>query len=332
MFACTAALSLLISKAPITGKNAMQDEPTLFSMEPRGIPDHTLTSKDGAQPILSQRMSSASGHADPIPPKPAFVASTAVIQKTFDDAASALGLDAYAISALRHAFAQQVDFRRDIRAGETLTIVRSSNAALQSSDDDRPLAARISDGNQKDSRTVVLFQLGNGTTSYYLPDGQGTQPAFSRYPLTFTRVSSKFSLRRLDPITHHWQSHDGVDLAAPTGRPVHASANGTIAFVGRETGYGRMVIINNVAPYSTRFAHLSRFRKGLRAGTHVKRGQVIGYVGESGWATGPHLHYEVRMHGVAMDPLKVPLPTQTALHGGDLRAFESQADKLTALL
>jgi len=162
--------------------------------------------------------------------------------------------------------------------------------------------------------------------------GVSTKPAFDRYPLAFTRVSSGFSLHRFDPVAHRWQSHDGVDLAAPPGTPVHATARGVIRFIGRQTGYGKVVVIQNPAPYSTTFAHLSRFAKGLRRGSHVTRNQVIGYVGEPGWATGPHLHYEVHVDNVPRDPLTVGLPERTPLRAAELQQFEARVAQLTALL
>ncbi|MDR5755186.1 MULTISPECIES: M23 family metallopeptidase [unclassified Caballeronia] len=126
----------------------------------------------------------------------------------------------------------------------------------------------------------------------------------------FTRVSSAFSAHRLDAVTHRWQSHDGVDLAAPLGTPVRATARGTVEFAGRKRGYGNVIVLRNPHCFSTVFAHLSRFAKGVRRGSHVGRGTVIGYVGETGWATGPHLHYEVHVHAVPKNPLTVALPNQ----------------------
>ncbi|MDT8843448.1 M23 family metallopeptidase [Paraburkholderia fungorum] len=133
-------------------------------------------------------------------------------------------------------------------------------------------------------------------------------------------------------MTHRWQSHEGVDLAAPIGTPVHATANGTIKFAGMQTGYGKIVIVRNQPPYSTRFAHLSQIAKGIRPGRKVKRGQVIGYVGQTGWATGPHLHYEVRLDHVPNDPLTVALPQHHRLRGADRERFAKQANEMTALM
>ncbi len=114
--------------------------------------------------------------------------------------------------------------------------------------------------------------------------------------------------------------------------PVHAAADGTVDFVGRQTGYGKVVMLQNPPPCSTVYAHLSRFAKGLRNGAKVKQGQVIGYVGETGWATGPHLHYEVHVDDVAQDPLTVALPSDDRLRGEECRRFAKEAEKLSALL
>jgi murein DD-endopeptidase MepM/ murein hydrolase activator NlpD len=344
MTAMAATLSLLVSKVPKPHHAADIDEPSSLSAEAyrsesRLLPrSNAVETTSAAVPAVTAPGSSSPALTVPAAPvAPVFKAKTAVIRRTFGDAAQALGLDAASTVALTHAFSNQLDFRRDIRNGELLTIVRpaAKHPSAPSLADgapftNLPLAARIGSG--KDAKTVILYHPKGEKASYFTPDGAGTQASFSRYPLTFTRVSSPFSAHRLDPITHRWQSHDGVDLAAPTGTPVHASAAGKIVFVGRETGYGRLVIINNAAPYSTRFAHLSRFRKGLTVGMHIKRGQVIGYVGQSGWATGPHLHYEVRINDVAMNPLTVNLPRQPELHGHDRQQFAQRSAELIALL
>jgi murein DD-endopeptidase MepM/ murein hydrolase activator NlpD len=145
-------------------------------------------------------------------------------------------------------------------------------------------------------------------------------------------VSSEFSPLRLDPVTHRWAAHEGVDLAAPIGTPVRATAQGTVTFAGWEIGYGRVIKIQNFGDYSTTFAHLSRFAKSLRAGAKVQQGQVIGYVGKTGWATGPHLHYEVHVDNVPQDPLTVDLPVRTALDGTDRTQFAQQVQKLAPML
>lgn len=131
---------------------------------------------------------------------------------------------------------------------------------------------------------------------------------FLRTPLQFSRITSHFAKRRYHPVLKSWRAHKGVDYGAPTGTPVFATADGRIVHVGTKGGYGKTVIIRHGATYGTLYAHLSRYKKGLRRGTSVKQGQTIGYVGMTGLATGPHLHYEFRVNGVHRNPLEFEHP------------------------
>ncbi len=267
------------------------------------------------------------------------------MRSSFAEAAQRLGLDDRTTAMLAHAFAGEIDFRRDLKPGNTISLVvdppaasasttptpASADTSPQASEaDDTPLAVRIETG--KSSHDLFLYRNLDGKPFYYTKDGTSTTPSFSRYPLAYERVSSDFALRRLDPVTHRWQSHDGVDLAAPAGTPVHATARGTVSFIGRQTGYGKVIVLRNPPPYQTVFAHLSRFAKGLHRGAQVHRGQVIGYVGSTGWATGPHLHYEVHVDAVPKDPLTVALPGNDPLDPTERAQFAKEADRLAALL
>jgi murein DD-endopeptidase MepM/ murein hydrolase activator NlpD len=269
------------------------------------------------------------------------VGRSVTIDSSFAEAMQRLGIDASVTALLARSFAGQIDFRHDLRKGDTVSLLmRPADATHAAVDTHRaggapaassiPLAVRVSHGDA--NHDLFLHRDLNGKPFYYTASGRSGKPSFSRYPLAFTRVSSNFAARRLDPVTHQWQSHDGVDLAAPIGTPVHATARGTISYIGWETGYGNIVVIDNAPPYQTAFAHLSRFAKGLHRGTHVRRGQVIGYVGKTGWATGPHLHYEVRVADVPRNPLTVKLPRDTPLHGEERKRFAQRADRLAALL
>ena len=266
----------------------------------------------------------------PVPSK--FVVKTAEINQsqTFDESLASLGVSPSVGAELVTAFAGTLDFQRDVRAGDQVTLVFRNPLANALTTAQKPIAVQLSSAT--DSHRIVLYKNLNGQVLYYRGNGESTRPAFSRYPIAYKRISSPFSRRRLDPVTHRWQAHDGVDLAAPIGTPVHATSTGTIKFIGRETGYGRLIIIKNQPPYTTRFAHLSRFAKGLKRGDHVRRGQVIAYVGESGWATGPHLHYEVREDHIAMNPLTVDLPHEHDLQGKDKERFAREENALNAVL
>ncbi|WP_233834592.1 M23 family metallopeptidase [Paraburkholderia sp. ZP32-5] len=302
-------------------------------------PDVSLVSKDSTKAASNPPPATPTNPAAPavpVPQPPVFTVKTASIDHSFAAAAKSIGVDARTTATLVRAFRNELDLTRDLRAGDHVSAVFDDTVGSESKPTDnssaagKPVAVRIVRGTT--THDVFLYHDLRGQPFYYSKDGINTKPAFERYPLTFTRVSSGFSLNRFDPVLHRWQSHDGVDLAAPAGTPVHATARGVVRFIGRQTGYGKVVVIQNPAPYSTTFAHLSRFAKGLRRGSHVTRDQVIGYVGETGWATGPHLHYEVHVNSVPRDPLTVELPRKKRLRADELQHFKARVAQLTALL
>jgi murein DD-endopeptidase MepM/ murein hydrolase activator NlpD len=306
-----------------------------------------------AQDAASQAAASAAPASESAP---AFRVQTAVVEHSFSEAAQRLGVDAATTARLARAFSGRLDFRRDLQRGSEIRFVfrndtngaDGANGASDAKDasdvipanagtpqdsassDDTPVAIRISNGNV--SHDLFLYRNLAGKAFYYSADGHAAAPSFLRYPVKFTRVSSHFALRRLDPVTHRVQPHEGVDLAAPVGTPVHATARGTVTFAGWQTGYGKVVKLENFGPYSTTFAHLSRFAKHLKVGQTVSKGQVIGYVGATGWATGPHLHYEVHVDQVAQDPLTVDLPHRDPLQGEDKQRFAQQVALIDPLL
>src|SRR5690606_6907607 len=151
--------------------------------------------------------------------------------------------------------------------------------------------------------------------------------AFLKSPLEFSRISSGFSLR-VHPLSGKWRRHKGVDFAAATGTPIRAAGDGEIDFIGTQGGYGNTVVIKHWAKYSTLYAHMSRFSSGLRKGAKVSQGQVIGYVGSTGWSTGPHLHYEFRVNNEPRDPMSVDIPNAQPLAGASLQRFRAQANDI----
>ncbi len=148
----------------------------------------------------------------------------------------------------------------------------------------------------------------DGKTDYYDADGRSLRKAFLKAPLSFRRISSRFSNRRFQPILKIWRPHHGVDYAAPTGTPVSASGDGKVLFAGRDGGYGNLIILRHRNGWKTYYGHLSRFARGIRKGERVSQGELIGYVGATGLATGPHLHYEMRIHNRPVNPLSVKIP------------------------
>lgn len=214
----------------------------------------------------------------------------------------------------------KIDFIRDLRRGDRFRIIYESYAH-----EGREIGAgrilALEFINKDKAYEAVWFTPEDGSGSYYDFDGRSLKGAFLRSALKFTRISSTFGMRK-HPVHGGWRGHKGVDYAAPTGTPIHATADGVIDFKGQQNGYGNTVILKHHNGYSTLYAHQSRFAPGLKKGDRVSQGQLIGYVGSTGWATGPHLHYEFRVENKPVDPLAVDLPVARTLDKGQRKAFE----------
>ncbi len=241
------------------------------------------------------------------------------------------GLSDRLIMELAGIFGWDVDFALDIRSGDRFTVIYDQ--LYQDGEYLRDGTIRAAEFvNQGRTFRAIRYTDSKGKTDYYSPDGKSLRKAFLRTPVSFTRISSRFTTGRWHPVLHRMRAHKGVDYAAPTGTPVKATSDGKIAFRGRKGGYGRVIIIQHGQRYSTLYAHLSAYKRGLRRGSHVRQGQTIGYVGKSGLATGPHLHYEFRINGVHHNPLTVHLPDAAPLPAGQMMAFQSRAIPLLAQL
>ena len=177
--------------------------------------------------------------------------------------------------------------------------------------------------------TAMRFESPDGDVSYYSADGRPLKKSFLRTPVDFTRISSTFGLRK-HPILGYMRAHKGVDYAAPMGTPIYAAGDGVIKFRGQKHGYGNFVIVQHNAHISTAYGHMSRFAANERVGEHVRQGQIIGYVGMTGMATGPHLHYEFRVDDVQRNPLTVTLPKPEPLSGKLMAQFRAQNAPLLA--
>ena len=156
--------------------------------------------------------------------------------------------------------------------------------------------------------------------------------AFLRSPVKFGRISSRFNLKRRHPILHKIRAHRGVDYAAKIGTPVYATGNGRVELAGNQRGYGKTIVLRHGQAYTTLYAHLHKYARGMRSGKAVKQGQLIGYVGKTGLATGPHVHYEFRVRGVHKDPLRVKFPKASPITAKLRREFRDQTHKLVAML
>lgn len=179
---------------------------------------------------------------------------------------------------------------------------------------------------------AVRFNYSKDHCGYFSPNGYSLEPGYLRTPVHYARISSHFAYRRYDPVLHRVHAHLGVDFAAPAGTPVHTIGDGKVVFEGVRSGYGKSMIIRYSPKYEALYAHLERFAKTIHLGKAVTEGQVIGFVGQTGWATGPHLHYELHVNGKPQDPLQVKLPGKSPIPHKELPQFLETAHSLLAEL
>ena len=230
-----------------------------------------------------------------------------VIDSSLFEAVQAAGAHDQTAVALADIFGWDVDFVLDVRPGDAFAVTYEEIWRDGAYIKDGPiLAAEFV--NQGREYRAVRYTDPDGAAHYYTPDGRSMHKAFLRAPVEFTRVSSRFNSARYHPILHRIRAHHGIDYAAPTGTPVKAAGDGRIRFAGVMGGYGNLVEIEHSRSVVTVYGHLSRFAQGTRVGAHVTQGTVIAYVGMTGLATGPHLHYEYRVNGVFKNPQTVNLP------------------------
>ena len=253
-----------------------------------------------------------------------------VIRVSLYAAADAAGIpDAIAVQ-IADIFAGDVDFHRELRPGDRFAVIYEQHYyAGRPLRAGRVLAAEFV--NQGRTLRAVHYVTAQGASGYYAPDGGNLRKAFLRSPLEYSRISSGFGMRR-HPFQRTWRAHTGVDFAAPVGTRVRAAGDGVVEFAGPKPGYGNVVILRHRGQYSTVYAHLSRFFPGVRRGAHVAQGDFIGHVGQTGWATGPHLHYEFRVGGQARNPYSIAMPAGLPVPTGELAAYRSQAEPLMAQL
>ncbi len=251
-----------------------------------------------------------------------------VIRSSMFAAGRKAGLRRSTMAKLAHVFKSKIDFSRQVRAGDHFTVVYElvyrNGEYLHAGP---ILAAEFSNGGKR--YTAFRFTKPDGQAGYYSEDGRPLRTSLLRTPVSYTRISSPFGMR-VDPVIHSRHLHAGVDLASPKGTPIHAAGDGVITVRGWVHGYGRYIRIRDTDTISTAYAHMSRYAPGLHVGSHVHQGQVIGYVGESGWATGPHLHYEVRIHGKPVNPLDFTMPKPEPLPPKLLAEFKQHIGPMLA--
>jgi murein DD-endopeptidase MepM/ murein hydrolase activator NlpD len=254
-----------------------------------------------------------------------------VIDSSLFEAVEAAGAHDQTAVSLADIFGWDIDFVLDVRPGDTFVVtyeeIWRDGAYLK----DGPIEAAQFVNQGREFR-AVRFTDPDGHTSYYTPEGRSLHKAFLRAPVEFTRVSSRFNSARHHPILNLIRAHKGVDYAAPTGTPVHAAGDGRVRFAGSRGGYGNCVEIEHSRSIVTLYGHLSRFARGTRAGAHVAQGAVIAYVGMTGLATGPHLHYEYRVNGAFKNPQTVQLPAAAPIDGRLRDEFLARSAPLLATL
>lgn len=235
-------------------------------------------------------------------------------------ATDAAGLPDNVATQLATIFGTWIDFHTDLRKGDRFNVVYE--AVYEEGNPVRAgriLAAEFINNGER--HAVVLHRGPSGKEQYYSDDGRSLQQGFLRSPLEFSRVSSNFG-RRLHPIHGKWREHNGTDFAAPVGTPIKATSDATIEFIGTQRGFGNLIVLKHRNNITTHYAHLNGFAKGLAKGQSVSQGDLIGYVGCTGWCTGPHLHYEVRIKNVPANPMTVALPMADTFNDRELAAFK----------
>jgi murein DD-endopeptidase MepM/ murein hydrolase activator NlpD len=249
------------------------------------------------------------------------VSAHGIIQTSLFEAGVEAGISDALTMNMAGIFQWDIDFIKDVRIGDEFTVIYEElwrdGKKLRNGN---ILAAEFV--NQGKDFRAARYTDASGRSDYYTPKGRSVRKAFLRAPVDFTRISSTFNLHRKHPILNTIRAHTGVDYAAPTGTPVKAAGDGKVIFRGKKGGYGNAVILKHGGNVTTLYGHLSRFGK-YRVGRRVQQGDIIGYVGMTGLATGPHLHYEYRIAGVHRNPRTVPLPPADPVPAESLADFKA---------
>ncbi len=279
-----------------------------------------LNGKD-ASLVVERRGESFSASERALDLVPQISVKSGEIRSSLFAATDAAGIPDAIASQLAEIFSGDIDFYRDLRKGDRFALVYETlNDRGQPVRTGRILSAEFTN-NQK-LYTAYWFKA-EETGAYYTADGKPLRKAFLRSPLEFSRVTSGFSMARLHPVLQSMRAHKGVDYGAPVGTKVRSVADGVVQFAGTQSGYGKLVVLKHQGVYSTAYGHLNAFAPGIRPGAHVSQGQTIAYTGQTGLATGPHLHYEFRVNSQQVNPLAVNLPTAIPLVAAQVSRFKA---------
>lgn len=255
-----------------------------------------------------------------------------VIKENLFVAASRAGMDARTTMNLVDIFAWDVDFARGLRPKDHFRVLLQERFDRQGRLLDRVIQA-AEFVNQKYTYQAVRYTFPNGKVEYFTPKGKSVRKNYLKAPVKFTRISSRFSLRRKHPVLGYTRAHRGVDYAARTGTPIHVVGDGHVVYVGWKGGYGRFILVQHSnSNHATAYAHMSRYARGMRRGVRVHQGQTIGYVGMSGLATGPHVHFEFRVRGRAVNPLAIKRVSAKPISVAQMPRFRQLTEHMLARL
>ncbi len=281
--------------------------------------------------VFKRNNNSYSFYKEQVEPVIKLETKSSVINSSLFVDAKKIGLETKMIMQLTEIFAWDIDYSQDLRIGDSFTIIYERlYKGEEFISTGRILAAEFK--NKSKTYRAALFPLHTKNAEYYSENGSAMRKAFLRTPVDFTRISSRFNLRRKHPILNRIRAHTGVDYAAPVGTPVKSTAKGKVIRRKWDGGYGKTVVIQHGNKYSTLYAHLSSFKRGISVGSLVKQGQVIGFVGSTGLATGPHLHYEFRVNNKHKNPLKYQYPSAEPIAVDLKESFAQQANPLFEFL
>jgi len=259
------------------------------------------------------------------------VTRTATITSSLYAAADQAGIPDALTARIPEIFASDMDFHRDVRKGDRLRIVYELFTDPRTLAEGLPGRILAVEYQAEQRRLEALwFERADGSGDYYNADGRTLRKTFLRSPMEFTRISSGFTLVRRHPVFRDWRAHKGVDYAAPSGTRIRAIGEGVVEFAGVQRGYGKVVIIKHDKERSTLYAHMRGFTRGVTEGAKIEQGQVIGYVGQTGWASGPHLHFELLVNGEPFDPAAVLPPEEPPMDVETRLRFRAAAQDLMA--
>ncbi len=258
--------------------------------------------------------------------------ATGTISDSFYLDGKKAGLSAKSIMNLADIFAWDIDFIRELRPGDTFKVIYETRYLNNEYiGDGNIIAAQVTTNNKHETHNAFLLKDGDKIIGYYNEQGKNLKKAFLRNPVDYVRITSRFQPKRYHPVLQKWRAHRGVDYGGPIGTPIHVTGNGKIVFRGWGHGYGNYIKVQHAGKYMTVYGHMSKFGK-FKKGSWVKQGDIIGYIGKTGLATGPHLHYEFRINGKHQDPLKMKFPAAQPVAKKYATEFKKQSHLMLSQL